>query len=188
MLKLYEDKGQTFKCKLKVEGADLNNAFTRMVLSGENMDYIFKGKIDKTGQCIVYFPPLNNFGSRGGTATLEVIVENGFFQPLKLDYEVKKQNIVEVTNIEFEDEKKRNVVVESIGEEKTNNDKEYIKEIKEIIKEYKSLSNKDKKIVREQVLRFKPGKNIKKATQKIFPDINSFSSKLYMYYKTKVKK
>lgn len=183
MLKLYEDKIQTFKCNLKIEGADVSKAKARMLLCGKTRDYIFNGKITKFGRCTISFPPITDFDTTKGKAVLEVIIENGYFEALKLEYEIVRQNIVEVLDIEMDDNKSKSVVVDSISIDSSIED--YIKEVKQIANEYKGLTKKDRRILREQVLKFNPSKDIRELTSNIFPNTNSFVSKLYMYYKSK---
>jgi len=193
LLKLYEDKGQTFKCKLKIEGAELSKAKARMVLSGTDMDYIFNGVITKNGNCNIKFPALENFNSGNGNAVLEVIVENGIFEPLKMSYEVKKHNIVNVSEIQLNDDKASpSVVINEIDIESETkfSDNGLIKEnissrdhklIKEIIGNYNVLDKKVKRKMANKIKKYHPDDGIVKWSKNVFNNVNSFSSKLCMY-------
>ena len=85
MLKLFKDRKQTFECKIKIENAQLSNARARLMLSGPFMDYAFVGKVDAMGNCLVEIPPLRMLEHNDGSAILEVMVDGGYFEPLKTE-------------------------------------------------------------------------------------------------------
>ena len=47
MYKLYTDKIENFECKLQLEGASLNKAFSRIILETNDINLSFDGKIDE---------------------------------------------------------------------------------------------------------------------------------------------
>ena len=61
MYKLYTDKNENFECKLKLEGASLKKAFARIILESEDMNLVFKGKIDSSGKCSIPIKKLRGF-------------------------------------------------------------------------------------------------------------------------------
>lgn len=99
-LTLYNDANEKFKYKLTLEGARMEETFSRLCLefeSGENL--YFKGKLDQYGNCIVDIKALKNFEG-GGVAKIEVIAENTFFTIHEMPFEVKKKVIVKLNKIE----------------------------------------------------------------------------------------
>lgn len=106
MFKLYTDKHNTFKCKVKVEGASESNALARLVIEGETHNLMFEGKL-KDSLCEVNigkFKNFDNFKSRG-FVKLEIIADDTYFTPWKSEYQV---------------EQSKNVVIEVIEEEKNS--------------------------------------------------------------------
>lgn len=99
-LTLYNDANEKFKYKLTLEGARMEETFSRLCLefdSGENI--YFKGKLDQYGNCIVDIKALKNFEG-GGKAKIEVIAENTFFTIHEMPFEVKKKINVKLNKIE----------------------------------------------------------------------------------------
>lgn len=104
MFKLYTDKNNTFKCKVKVEGASESNALARLIIEGETHNLMFEGKL-RDNVCEVNigkFKNFDNFKSRG-YVKLEIIADDTYFTPWKSEYEV---------------EQSKNVVIEVIEEKK----------------------------------------------------------------------
>jgi hypothetical protein len=104
MFKLYTDKHNTFKCKVKVEGASESNALARLIIEGETHNLMFEGKL-KDSVCEVNigkFKNFDNFKSRG-FVKLEIIADDTYFTPWKSEYQV---------------EQSKNVVIEVIEEKK----------------------------------------------------------------------
>ena len=46
MYKLYTDKTEIFECKVKIDGASLSNSQARLVIESEDLNLLFKGRID----------------------------------------------------------------------------------------------------------------------------------------------
>ena len=58
--KLYTDKTETFKCKIHLEGAELTEAKSRLVIESPKFNLLFEGTIDKNGNCEVPIKKLKN--------------------------------------------------------------------------------------------------------------------------------
>ena len=204
MLKLHRDKSQTFECKIKIEGAKLDNATTRLVLSGTQMDYIFKGKVDSMGNCFVEIPPLKKLENVEGTATLEVMVDGGYFKPLQTEYKLVSRE-VSVTEVKVNDsdykvkvhaEVKKDDSKKSINEKETssknpikentiflsNAKSEDIKLVKYVIEGFKKLDKKNKAVLKEFIeFQYKPSKKTLHWATNVFKNPNSIYSKMIMY-------
>ncbi len=98
--KLYIDKKENFECQLKLEGASLRDAKTRMIVESDNFNLMFDGTIDRSGKCVVPISRLKGLLSEGmkGTMKLEVIAEDTYFQPWesKFTVDTKQKLTVEV--------------------------------------------------------------------------------------------
>lgn len=105
MFKIYTDKSEDFKCKITVEGSDINNTTARLVLVGKNYTLLFEGDIDNDGNCHVPIKKVKNILSENetGTMRLEVISEDNFFSPWEDDFEVMTSKKV---TVEFEEKPK----------------------------------------------------------------------------------
>ena len=88
---LYNDTNEAFKYKLTLEGANITNTFTRLCLEfDDGFNAYFKGKIDEAGNCVVKLSSLENF-SGNGTARIEVVAENSFFEIHSMPFTIKKR-------------------------------------------------------------------------------------------------
>ena len=58
--KLYTDKQETFECDLYLEGADLKDSSARIIVETDNLTLLFKGEINKDGNCKVPIKKLIN--------------------------------------------------------------------------------------------------------------------------------
>ena len=52
MYKLYTDKSEDFKCKIGVEGTNINETFARLVIESKDVNLMFEGKIDSEEACL----------------------------------------------------------------------------------------------------------------------------------------
>ena len=100
MYKLFTDKTEIFECDIKLSGASLNESNVRLIVESENLNLLFKGKIDSTGKCKVPVKRLSGLlgETTTGTLRLEVIADDTFFTPWESDFvvETSKKVTVEV--------------------------------------------------------------------------------------------
>ena len=98
--KLYIDKKENFECQLKLEGASLKDAKSRMIVESNNFNLMFDGTIDNSGKCVVPISRLKGLLREGtkGTMKLEVIAEDTYFQPWesKFTVDTKQKLTIEV--------------------------------------------------------------------------------------------
>jgi len=149
--KIYTDKQENFICEINLTGASLNNAKSRIIVSSDNLNLMFEGKVGTDGKCKV---PINKLAGilpvgTTGDIKLEVIAEDTYFEPWKSKFivEASKQITVEVksqpSKIITEHKPTIKVIVES-----TNNidKKEHVIRILRTLKtENISIKNIDKK-------------------------------------------
>lgn len=97
--KLYTDKNNKFQCSIQVEGTSLVNSKARIILEGNDVTYLFKGKIFENGVCDFDLPRLKNMFNEGsiGKLTLEVIADDVYFEPWTSDFIVEADKKVTVT-------------------------------------------------------------------------------------------
>ena len=181
MLKLYRNKEQSFECKVKVEGADFSNAKARLIISDKEMNHIFEGTVDSSGNCIIDIPPLDKVGNRHGNAILEVIVGGGLFTPLKTTYQIIEQ-VVEVSDVIVVDKIKKGHGIFTKNAKTSER-----REVKEMLEKFNHLKKEHKKVLREYVeLDYKPHKNTLKWAKRIFNNPKSIQAKMCMYQKENI--
>jgi hypothetical protein len=95
--KLYTDKQEVFECDVSVKNANLKNSVARIVVESDEMNLIFKGKIDN-GKCIVPIKKLKGIlnESTKGIIHLEIIVEDVYFKPWESDFVVEEHTSIKV--------------------------------------------------------------------------------------------
>lgn len=181
MFKLYTDKNNTFKCKVKVEGASESTAMARLIIEGETHNLMFEGKLHE-GVCEVNigkFKNFDNFKSRG-FVKLEVIADDTYFTPWKSEYTVEQSRNVVIEVIEEKKDLKPLVEITEISyikdEVKVNSEnhgeKVYKKLMRENIdfKKFKSLddmlnrSNRAKQVIKNYILEHKISDDILEST------------------------
>lgn len=91
MYTFYTDKSEDFKCQIEIEGADLSNVSTRLLLKSSEMNLVFEGKVSNDGMCTIPVSKLKNILKEQtvGNAVLEVIVDDTYFKPWEDQYTVK---------------------------------------------------------------------------------------------------
>ena len=138
MYKLYTDKQETFECDLFLEGADLKQSSARLIIESKDLTLMFKGTIDKNGNCKVPIKKLKGLMSENttGDIKLEVIAEDTLIEPWQSDFvvETAKKVTVEVksqtTKPQIKESTKPQVKIKNI-----KNDSNPINEIVEFFKE-----------------------------------------------------
>ena len=94
--KIYKDRSEEFSCEMSIEGADQNEAKSRLIIESDDWTLMFDGEI-KNGKCIIPIKKLSilNEGQKG-TIRLEVIAEGNIFVPWEDTFEVKLSKKVTV--------------------------------------------------------------------------------------------
>ena len=202
MLKLHKDRKQTFECKIRIEGADLKDARARLVLSGVTMDYALSGRVDAMGNCMVEIPPLKMLENKEGTATLEVMVDNGFFEPFRTEYKLVTREVT-VTEVKVNDDSYRVRVHADVEKpakkpiqekvtivEEPKKSKMFIPEctkknkiiVKNILEGFNSLDAKNTKTLKEHIsFKYAPSKKVVNWADKVFINPDTTIAKMVMY-------
>lgn len=106
MYKLYTDKTEVFECKVKIDGASLSNSQARLIIESEDLNLLFKGKIDENGNCKIPIKKLKGLlpESMNGEIKLEVIADDTYFIPWKSEFSVDaaKKVVVEIKSQDAE--------------------------------------------------------------------------------------
>ena len=103
--KLYTDKTETFKCKIHLEGAELTEAKSRLLIESDKFNLMFEGTIDKNGNCEVPIRKLKNVlkENDSGKMKLEVIADDTYFEPWTSDFEVDTSKKIKVEVQEYKE-------------------------------------------------------------------------------------
>jgi hypothetical protein len=133
--KLYTDKQETFECDLFLEGADLKNSSARIIVESNDLTLMFKGKIDKKGNCKVPIKKLKGLLDENttGNIKLEVIAEDTLIEPWQSDFVVSTAKKVTV-EIKSQGNKKPIKEVSSKPQVKIKSVKNYSNPINEMVK------------------------------------------------------
>ena len=152
MYKLFTDKKEVFECDIKLSGASLEKSNVRLVVESNDVNLLFKGKIDSTGKCSVPVKRLSGLlgESTTGTLRLEVIADDTFFTPWESEFvvetskkvtvEVKSQDktrIVERTKPAIQVANIKNTAPSQVLKESTH----IVRILKQLIKENVTLKN-----------------------------------------------
>jgi len=92
------DKNNTFRCRIEIDGAPLENAKARLLLKTEGYSLVFDGKILNSGECTfdLVCPTkiftIFNFGK----LHVEVIVNNILFTPYESEFSIEKTKKIKV--------------------------------------------------------------------------------------------
>lgn len=150
MYTLFTDKTELFECNIKLEGASLKNSQARLIIESEDINLLFKGKIDTTGKCIIPIKKLKGLleGNTKGEIKLEVIADDTYFTPWKSEFtvEASKKLTVEVKSQDAEiiTESAPKVQVSGIKETEPTFDpitEHIVRLVKLLIKEDVNLNN-----------------------------------------------
>ena len=133
--KLYTDKQETFECDLFLEGADLKNSSARIIVESNDLTLMFKGKIDKKGNCKVPIKKLKGLLDENttGDIKLEVIAEDTLIEPWQSDFVVSTSKKVTV-EVKSQGNKKPIKEVSSKPQVKIKSVKNYSNPINEMVK------------------------------------------------------
>lgn len=122
-LELYNDREQTFKCKVKIEGSQYSKVTPRLVVSSEGKNIFFEGKIIDE-KCYITIPPMSNI-SKNGNVSLELIIDNAIMIPWNSTY--KLISAFQIDAVDPKIEVNQNELVEE-------KDKHLYKNIKKLLK------------------------------------------------------
>ena len=176
MYVLYTDKSEDFKCHIDVEGTKLSSTRARVVLENKDLNLMFEGSIDGSGNCVIPIKKLKNILPEGaeGTMKLEVIADDTYFSPWEDSFSVKvnKKVTVEVFNDTRKEQIKENrVKVQVTPQQKQSK-----------IVEKKQVAPSRKKTHTENLVELLESKgvnldNIERVLHKVIPIVETYSKK-----------
>ena len=134
MYKLYTDKQETFECDLFLEGADLKQSSARIIVESKDLTLMFKGVIDKKGNCKVPIKKLKGLMSENtkGDIKLEVIAEDTLIEPWQSDFIVDTAKKVTV-EVKSQKQSKPQIKESAKPQVKIKSVKNYINPINEMV-------------------------------------------------------
>lgn len=174
MLKFYDDRKQTFECKIKLEGSDkaLKDAKVRLVFEDGNVQRFYRGKTDILGNCIVELPPMKEIKQRKGEVSLEVRVHDVIFEPYRNQYVIGGSK-VSIQEAKVDDK------IKLLKQGVSKNDKAIVTEM---IKGFNKLDAKNKKVLYEYIdLKYEPSEKVMNWASKIFNDMDNMKARISMY-------
>jgi len=123
MYTLQLDQNKNFECKLKVRGASLNKSFVNLVIENGGFDIRLRGDIDKDGNVKIPIVRLKNIIEENSTGKmfLEVVAEDTYFVPYKVDYSTEISKKIEVESVESDSSSGKRIMVEVVEEPKKRN-------------------------------------------------------------------
>jgi len=142
---LYTDKKENFECTIKLEGASLKDAKTRMIVHTDDLNLMFEGTINKSGKCKIPISRMKGLLSEQvtGLMKLEVIAEDTYFQPWESKFTVDAQKKLTVEVKSQKESKKPRMIVSEIRNDPVGNLVELFKQnnitAKEIVKKKTKL-------------------------------------------------
>ena len=149
--KLYTDKQETFECDLFLEGADLKNSSARIIVESNDLTLMFKGKINKEGNCKVPIKKLKGLLDENttGDIKLEVIAEDTLIEPWQSDFVVSTSKKVTV-EVKSQGNKKSIKEVSSKPQVKIKNIKNHFNPINEMVKVLKENNVTLHKVIKDK--------------------------------------
>ncbi len=163
----YRDSSDTFRCEVSIKGSSVNESRVRLVLEFDNgKTYLFKGNVDSDGICEIQVPKLKEDDGVAGTATLEVIAENAFFEPWQGNFIISSRKSVKVESVQISTDKTKVIVTNVGGSSPKSKDS---KLIESILKGYKSNSKSTKKLLSD----YEPTKRVKDWARTVFENVNT---------------
>jgi len=162
----YRDSSDTFRCEVSIKGSSVNESRVRLVLEFDNgKTYLFKGNIDGDGICEIQVPKLQEENSAGGTAVLEVIAENAFFEPWRGNFNISSRKSVQVERVQVQTNDAK-VLVTNVGSKPKNKDEQLVKSI---LESFNPKETKTKKLLDD----YEPTKRVKVWASKVFENLNT---------------
>ncbi|MFA5585515.1 MAG: hypothetical protein WDA02_03100 [Saccharofermentanales bacterium] len=112
------DKNDKLKFKINIEGIDINNIEPRLIITNENKNYLFYGKVNDS-ICTFDLPELSNY-NKGDTGKIkfEIVSEDLYFPVWSDDFEIKTRASVKIEELyqEIQQPSKPKVAVNAILE------------------------------------------------------------------------
>ena len=112
------DKNDKLKFKINIEGIDINNIEPRLIITNENKNYLFFGKVNDS-ICTFDVPELSNY-TKGDTGKIkfEIVSEDLYFPVWTDDFEIKTKASVKIEELyqEIQQPSKPKVTVNNILE------------------------------------------------------------------------
>jgi len=189
----YRDTHKTFECDVKIEGATSNSNKVRLVLEFSDRTYLFNGEI-RDGHVSVTVPKLHDIKEANGTATLEIIADQTFFEAWQSPFQLKSKKSVTISEVRIRDDGAK-VVVSNVSEDKPSeatvsegtgiytetcsaSNKKFVVESFE---RFKALDGKEKRSVKKTLREFEAKPAIKKWAKTVFKDTDTPYAKYCMY-------
>lgn len=96
---IHKDRGETFNCHFKIDGANIKDTIVRLCLEFDNnKNLFFNGVLKENGDCVVEIPKLKEVNEKEGKLTIEAIADSVYFKLYEADVEFKKS--IEVSMVE----------------------------------------------------------------------------------------
>jgi len=189
----YRDTADTFECDVNIKGASTSETKSRLVLEFSDRTLLFTGQIID-GHISINIPKLSEISDEQGTATLEVIADQTYFEAWTSSFELKNKKSIEIAEVKINANVSR-VVVENVSknvveEEAPKTDgtiyrescsKKNRKFVVESFGRFKALDKSERKEVKNTLKEFTAKAPVKKWAETIFNDVDTPYAKYCMY-------
>jgi len=183
----YKDSVDTFECDIKIDGAS-SKAKTRLVLEFQNRTLLFNGDI-KEGHVSVKIPKLSDIDESTGKATLEVIVDQTFFEAWSENFDLKNKKNVSVNEVVI-NSSKSSVMVENVSKSvdrkrppsilRESCSQKNATLVSSAFDEFRMMSENEKREIKRELKRFKPKRVVQEWAENVFEDSSTTYAKYCM--------
>ena len=187
----YKDSIDTFECDIQIEGASSSQSKSRLILEFSDRTLLFNGDI-QDGHVSISIPKLYEISDSYGTATLEVIADQTYFEAWTSSFELKNKKSVAIAEISISSNKSK-VFVENVSKQekpklikeqgvcKSTCSPKNKKFVTESFKRFKALSNSEKKKLKTTLKEFTPKSTIESWAGTVFNESDTLYAKYCMY-------
>lgn len=93
---IYKNKGETFRCHFKIDGAEIKDTVIRLCMEfQDHPNLFFYGELKEDGECLIEIPRLKNLDEKTARLTVEAIADSVYFRVYEADVDLR--NSVEVS-------------------------------------------------------------------------------------------
>jgi hypothetical protein len=178
----YKDSIDTFECDITIEGASANTSKSRLILEFSDRTLLFTGDISD-GHVSISIPKLSEISDRDGTATLEVIADQTYFEAWTSPFELKNKKSVAIAEVTINSSTSK-VVIENVSKEKSSKPTISKKQgiytdscssrnrqfVSESFGRYKALDKSERKQIKQTLKEFRAKPTVQKWAGTVFND------------------
>jgi hypothetical protein len=94
---IYRNKGETFECQFRIDGATVEDTMVRLCLEFDtNKNLFFYGTLKSDGTCSIDVPTLKELKNQQGKLVIEAIADSTYFRLYEAEVEFKNSVEMEI--------------------------------------------------------------------------------------------